>query len=164
MNEWKSKTNAQLYYASKLLSAYKGSRGGAQVGISAALRNGAALSIKEAWLCWLNELGVILNCQNETFTCLQGLLDHPVANLPDVQGLKSLKEEPNDWLGDLLLLVDDIGRSIQIDKVHADEGNDNPLKMHSIDDGVQTEYDKLFGLIDQLKSYIQGVRAQHVEW
>ena len=164
MDEWGGKTNAQLYYASKLLSAYSESLEGDQATASAALLNGAALSIKEAWLCWLNELGVILNCQNETFTRLQDLLDHPVANLPDVQGLKSLKEEPNNWLGDLLLLVDDIGRSIQIDKVYAGGDNDNPLKMRPVDEKVQTEYIRLFELMKQFKEYIQNVRALHVEW
>lgn len=164
MNDWYDKTNAQLFYAQQLLKAYQASLLSDSAGSSAALLNAASLSIKEAWLCWINELATMLGVKNSTFTSAEQLFEHDIARLPDVQGLKSLKETPDSGLYLLVQRSEEIGYAVNSGPQSRAGINRDPLALQSLDEPEQSESKLLSQQLDSFKAYIQGVRAQQVEW
>lgn len=175
MSDLSTKTNRALFHVQNLLglqdlmAEMSSASGEKVVGFKESYVESTTAAVnallKEAWLAWLNELGDLLKNKGGTFVGVTDFLQPPLNELPDVQPLINLNQQPHTWLSMLLDRIDPESNYVDASKLAqkaSSTANSNAIDLISTD--KPSEQDELKLILNEFKQHISHTRAQQVEW
>lgn len=151
-------TNKYLYHAQRLLSVLS------DTDLNKSAELAITLCLKSALESWLEELVDYVHSQKPVNTALKMFFSQTESDIPDVQHLINLKQQPNTWLSQLLY------RLVQLEDLNAvsvaDSSTNQSSEIQNLipTTSVEAVDDSLSFVISGFKEYVVQVRSQHVEW
>ena len=174
MSEWHEKTKAQLFYAQKALEACVGfdSKGDKPLEFKAA-NNALILAMREAWLCWLNELSSLLAPKQkmESIRTFRELCQHFGGDIPEIEVLSKDLSSAESWVSGYVELEQGIGlsvdQSVALAAGPAVSASFDALALKQVEMralSYKHGIEDLGQMLIALKLYINEVRSRQVEW
>lgn len=168
MSAMSSRTNMLVFHAHKLSQLLGSHEGDENKALSPSIEIAISSVLKDAWLAWLRELNVLLGGDDKIIESVNAFAQKPLNQLPDMQHLINLKQQPHTWLRNLLDRIDPAFQDLAVNKASAQKSgavDSNAINIVSVDEPETVEESiVLESIISEFKQYINQIRSQHVEW
>lgn len=176
MSSWKQAVQAQLLFAQKMLSEAQDleASGAPLLGVRM-YQNGAILSARELWACWLNEwVGLLAPKAKKARVLSLQDFEQTFAGSPSLDQLKAELKQPDSWVKGFIELerlnaIDWADSASMADKKTNDENAVvyDGLSIVQLDIrpcSVSNGLNDISRMLTELKLFIEHVREQHSEW